>query len=69
MAWRSGGTHLLGLMNLLGNQKISRLLRLSHCTIVNMEAQFGGMERKNMEMETVDQNTVSHSEKEKKDRS
>jgi hypothetical protein len=34
-----------------------------------MEAQFGGMERKNMEMETVHQNTVSHSEKEKKDRS
>ena len=56
---------LAWLMDLLCNQRIPRLLRISHCTIVNMEAQLGGMERKNMEMGTVDQNTVSHSEKKK----
>jgi hypothetical protein len=52
MAWRSGGT-LLGLMNLLYNQfKNTQITPIIHCTIVKVEveAQFGGMERKKMEM-------------------
>jgi hypothetical protein len=61
MAWRSGGTHTAWVDELLYNQsKNTQITPIIYCTLVKVEAQFGGMERKGKKMEVgrVNQKTV-----------